>query len=85
MNLKSGGGVWFECNDFQIHIGIEDSFVPAKKAHPAFEVQNLRELKAKLTEKKVSFLEDDQLPGANRIFIMDPFGNRIELLEWKKK
>lgn len=80
--LKKKGGVWFEFGNYQIHIGIEEPFAPAKKAHPAFEIENLEALKAHLTKSNVHFTADTDLPGANRIYIHDPFGNRIELLEW---
>jgi catechol 2,3-dioxygenase-like lactoylglutathione lyase family enzyme len=81
--LKKRGGVWFEFGGLQIHIGVEENFTPAKKAHPAFEVQNLDGLKIKLLEKKVSYTEDNNLPGAKRIHTTDPFGNRLEFLEWE--
>ncbi|MFH5780152.1 VOC family protein [Heyndrickxia oleronia] len=80
--LKKRGGVWFGFDHYQIHIGIEDPFSPAKKAHPAFEIENLEELKQHLTKHSIEFSIDTQLPGANRIYVNDPFGNRIELLEW---
>ncbi|KGP71231.1 VOC family protein [Pontibacillus yanchengensis] len=80
--LKKNGGVWFSFGNNEIHIGIEEPFSPAKKAHPALEVENLELLKKHLTEKNVEYIEDDRLPGANRIYVYDPFGNRIELLEW---
>lgn len=81
-SLKSRGGVWFQAGNHQVHIGIEESFTPAKKAHPAFEVQNLEELKIHLNENQIKFTSDDLLPSANRIYVQDPFGNRIEILEW---
>lgn len=80
--LKKKGGVWFEFGNYQIHIGIEEPFAPAKKAHPAFQIENLEALKTHLAENEVSFTVDTDLPGANRIYIHDPFGNRIEILEW---
>jgi len=80
--LKKRGGVWFEFGTFQLHIGVEEPFTPAKKAHPAFIVENLGKLKTHLKEKNVDFMEDDLLPGANRIHLNDPFGNRLEFLEW---
>ena len=83
--LKKRGGVWFEFGNYQIHIGIEEPFSPAKKAHPAFEVENIEELKKHLRTKGVDIIEDDKLPGAKRFFTSDPFGNRIELLEWIKE
>lgn len=80
--LKKRGGVWFEFGTFQLHIGVEEPFSPAKKAHPAFEVENIEGLKGHLAEKDIPFTEDDNLPGANRIHVHDPFGNRLEFLEW---
>lgn len=80
--LKKNGGVWFATGNIQIHIGIEEPFLPAKKAHPAFEINNLEGLKGHLAKNNIPFIEDDKLPGANRIYLFDPFGNRIEVLEW---
>jgi catechol 2,3-dioxygenase-like lactoylglutathione lyase family enzyme len=80
--LRKKGGVWFEFGNYQIHIGIEEPFAPAKKAHPAFEVENLDALKMHLNQNEVNFMVDTDLPGANRIYVHDPFGNRIEILEW---
>ncbi len=81
-NLKKRGGVWFQLGDYQIHIGIEEPFSPAKKAHPAFQVREIEALKTHLTDKEYPFVVDDNLPGANRIYVQDPFGNRMEMLEW---
>src|SRR5690606_36809973 len=80
--LKQRGGVWFKFGDYQVHIGIEEPFTPAEKAHPAFEVIDLDDLMKHLDEHNVSYIEDEKLPGAKRIYVNDPFGNRIEILEW---
>ncbi|MFJ5712960.1 glyoxalase [Neobacillus sp. NPDC093127] len=80
--LKKRGGVWFEFGTFQLHIGVEEPFSPAKKAHPGFVVENIEELKKLLNEKQIAFTSDDNLPGASRIHVHDPFGNRLEFLEW---
>ena len=80
--LKKRGGVWFQFGNYQIHIGIEEPFAPAKKAHPAFQVENLEALKTHLMKHEVNFIVDTDLPGANRIYVSDSFGNRIEILEW---
>ncbi|QOY34924.1 VOC family protein [Anaerobacillus isosaccharinicus] len=82
--LKKRGGVWFQFANSQIHIGIEEPFTPAKKAHPAFEIENIEELKRHLNVNGIDYIVDRNLPGVNRIYINDPFGNRIELLEWEK-
>ncbi|MGN7396806.1 VOC family protein [Peribacillus frigoritolerans] len=80
--LKKRGGVWFEFGNYQIHIGIEEPFYPAKKAHPAFEIENIEELRKHLVTNGIDVMDDDKLPGAKRFYISDPFGNRMELLEW---
>ncbi|MGM7637044.1 VOC family protein [Bacillus sp. Hm123] len=80
--LRKRGGVWFECGKIQLHIGIEEPFSPAKKAHPAFEVKNITELMEHLVSCQVVITEDDKLPGAKRFYTFDPFGNRLEFLEW---
>ena len=80
--LKKNGGVWFQAGDIEIHIGVEDPFIPAKKAHPAFEINDLPSFLNHLDISNVEYIKDDRLPGANRVYIFDPFGNRIEVLEW---
>ncbi|MFQ3543990.1 VOC family protein [Halobacillus rhizosphaerae] len=79
--LKKNGGVWFSFGSYQIHIGIEEPFVPAKKAHPALLVRNILALQNHLEKQGIEYQPDGKLPGANRMYIHDPFGNRIEILE----
>lgn len=81
-NLVKRGGVWFELGRNQLHIGIQLDFYPAKKAHPAFEVRNINTLRDRLLENNIPLMEDEPLEGANRFYVNDPFGNRIEFLEW---
>ncbi|MCL6445877.1 MAG: VOC family protein [Alicyclobacillus sp.] len=80
-NLAKRGGVWFQVGTHQLHIGIQDDFVPAKKAHPAFHVNNLEAFRERLVKRGVKVKEDEPLEGANRFYVDDPFGNRIEFLE----
>ena len=80
-NLRSRGGVWFEVGDVRVHLGVEKDFVPARKAHPAFLVKSLSDLVIKLTEAGYSVVRDQQIPGYDRVYVNDPFGNRIELLQ----
>ena len=80
--LKKRGGVWFSFGNYQIHVGIEEPFTPAKKAHPAFEVENIEALEQNLSKNDIHIIKDDNLPGAKRFYLHDPFGNRIEVLEW---
>ena len=63
-----------------MHLGVEDPFRPAKKAHPAILTDNLPGLCARLAAAGHRPRPDDALPGFARFYVDDPFGNRIELL-----
>jgi catechol 2,3-dioxygenase-like lactoylglutathione lyase family enzyme len=79
--LRARGGCWFECGSQQLHIGVERNFQAAKKAHPAFAVFHLDELRKTLTNRGVTVVEDDNLSGARRFYAEDPWGNRLEFVE----
>ena len=79
--LAARGGCWFECGSQQVHIGVEPNFQPARKAHPAFAVFDLDELRAALVAQRVTVLDDENLPGARRFYAEDPWGNRLEFVE----
>jgi len=78
--LRARGGVWFRIGGQQLHVGIEHHFVPARQAHPAFQVAGYDELVARLHAAGRAVDEDDTIPGLRRCFIRDPWGNRIELV-----
>lgn len=79
--LRGRGGCWFTSGSIELHLGIEDPFAPARKAHPAFEVADLDRVVARLTDHGIAYRRDVDLPRFRRVFIHDPFGNRIELLQ----
>lgn len=80
-NLAMRGGCWFERGTLKVHLGVEQAFRPARKAHPAFRVENLQTLKDLLLATGYSYKTDEPLEGYDRLYIDDPFGNRIELIE----
>lgn len=79
--LAGKGGVWFEGGSLRLHLGVEADFRPARKAHPAFLVQNLPALVRRLAEAGIPTAAADPLEGVERVHVSDPFGNRLELLE----
>jgi catechol 2,3-dioxygenase-like lactoylglutathione lyase family enzyme len=80
-NLAKRGGCWFVRGTLKIHLGVENDFRAARKAHPALLVEDLPALKALIKAAGYSFNTDEPLAGYDRIYINDPFGNRIELME----
>ena len=80
--LAKRGGAWFQSAKVQLHLGVEAGFKPARKAHPAFLVDDLDSL---ITSVQAAGYETDTsqppLDGYKRAHVFDPFGNRIELME----
>ena len=80
-HLAASGGCWFESGGAHLHLGVEDDFRRAKKAHPALLVADLAALRARLAARGVAFAEGKPLEGYLRGDIEDCFGNRIELMQ----
>jgi catechol 2,3-dioxygenase-like lactoylglutathione lyase family enzyme len=77
--LAGRGGCWFSSGSAVLHLGVEQPFSPARKAHPAFLVTELDGLFDRLAEHGYQGVRaDGQLPGVRRFHVFDPFGNRIE-------
>jgi len=79
--LAKRGGAWFENGPLKVHLGVENDFRPARKAHPALLVSDLESLVARLKQHHIKVIDDDPLEGYFRVYVADPFGNRIELME----
>ncbi len=84
-HLEVRGGCWFESDSgssaVKIHLGVEDPFRPARKAHPALLVHDLAALVEQLRAAGVTVRDDESLEGYDRVYVDDPFGNRLELME----
>jgi catechol 2,3-dioxygenase-like lactoylglutathione lyase family enzyme len=78
--LAARGGAWFESPEIKVHLGVERDFRPARKAHPGLLVEGLPELSAKLRSAGYEVL-DEPMGARRRIYVHDPFGNRLELME----
>jgi len=75
--LQANGGVWFEPG---VHLGVESSFRPARKAHPGLRLADLDGVAARLEAAGADVQWDERWPGVRRFYTHDPFGNRLELL-----
>lgn len=80
-HLAKRGGCWFERGSLKIHLGVEAEFRPARKAHPALLVVDLQALVGRLKSAGHDVCENEPLEGYDRVYVDDPFGNRIELME----
>jgi catechol 2,3-dioxygenase-like lactoylglutathione lyase family enzyme len=83
--LAVRGGCWFSLGDGELHVGVEDPFKPATKAHPALLVDSvaaLDELAAALSTEgdPVTWADEAEIPGQRRFYVDDPWGNRLELI-----
>lgn len=77
--LAVRGGCWFTSGSAVLHLGVEEGFTPARKAHPAFLVDDLRLLRDVLVRAGYECQSGDgEVPGVRRLHTFDPFGNRLE-------
>ena len=80
--LAVRGGCWFENGSVRIHLGVDADFRPATKAHPALVVADLSTIVAACRARGFRVSADGEpLAGYERVYVEDPFGNRIELME----
>ncbi|ANP55557.1 VOC family protein [Streptomyces griseochromogenes] len=79
--LAARGGCWFQAGDVQLHLGIEEDFRPARKAHPGLRVADIEACAARLAAHDAPVTWDDDLPGHLRFYSEDPVGNRLEFLQ----
>jgi catechol 2,3-dioxygenase-like lactoylglutathione lyase family enzyme len=77
-SMAARGGAWFEAGDVRVHVGVEDPFVPARKAHPALTMRGLSRF---VEASRLDVTWNDEIEGVVRCHVFDPFGNRIELIE----
>jgi catechol 2,3-dioxygenase-like lactoylglutathione lyase family enzyme len=89
--LLGRGGCWFRAYDengsvsAEIHVGVEEPFRPARKAHPALLVEDvavLDELAGRLRAAGlvVDDSERETFDGYLRFHTADPHGNRVEVI-----
>ena len=79
--LAARGGCWFAGDDVAIHLGVEEPFRAATKAHVALVVEDLDGVRERLTGAGVETASDDAGIDVCRFYAFDPFGNRLELID----
>lgn len=78
--LRGRGGCWFRRGDCVIHVGVDTQFIPQRKAHAAFLVDDIDQTAAALGGGD-GITWDDAIPGVRRFYASDPFGNRVEFMQ----
>ncbi|MEE4544334.1 glyoxalase [Streptomyces sp. V4-01] len=79
--LAGRGGCWFSAGTAVLHLGVEEDFRPARKAHPGIRVTGIHGFARQLKAKGATVVWDYDLPGHERFYSEDPVGNRLEFLE----
>jgi catechol 2,3-dioxygenase-like lactoylglutathione lyase family enzyme len=79
--LAARGGAWFRAGGLELHLGVEEDFGPARKAHPGILVADLDEVVRRLRGAGQEVTWDADFPGFRRVYVADPFGNRLEFLQ----
>jgi catechol 2,3-dioxygenase-like lactoylglutathione lyase family enzyme len=78
--LAARGGLWVRADRLEIHLGVEQDFRPARKAHPGILVKDLTGLAKRLEAHGVEVMWNDDFPGHRRFYVFDNLGNRLEFL-----
>jgi catechol 2,3-dioxygenase-like lactoylglutathione lyase family enzyme len=78
--LAARGGCWFRGEGVEVHVGVDEAFVPAGKAHPAFIVDDIDTTAVRLDDAGFPVTWDDDFPGYRRFHTVDGNGNRVEVL-----
>ncbi|MBF4161645.1 VOC family protein [Nocardioides acrostichi] len=84
-DLAVRGGAWFRSGGAEVHVGVEEPFSPARKAHPALLLVGVEALEHAVERlADLGFVTDwserHTFPGHERCHVRDGHGNRVELL-----
>ncbi|MEO9469965.1 VOC family protein [Parasphingorhabdus sp.] len=81
LDMQQNGGCWFEYCGVRVHLGVEQDFRPAQKAHPAFSVRGFGQLRRQCETAGFATRQSNNIDGQARFFVDDPFGNRVEIID----
>lgn len=80
-HLFNSPGYWLTAGNIELHIGVEP-YIGRTIRHSAFEVEDIAEARRVLEENDIEFIAEPVIPGRERFAFLDPFGNRMELLQY---
>ncbi len=74
--------VWYDLGNMHVHLLLKDKADTTSPRHFALRVADAQAARAYFREHSVPTSETTLIPGADRFFINDPDGNRIEIIQW---
>ena len=74
-------GLWFAAGQGQVHLSAQDDLALHGRRHFALRIDDLAATRAHLAKLGARFEEAVPIPGWQRCYVFDPFGNKIELDE----
>jgi catechol 2,3-dioxygenase-like lactoylglutathione lyase family enzyme len=66
---------------FRVHLGVNLNFCPSQKFHPGLLVEDLDELVSRCEQFGYEIATGKGFESYRQVYVTDPFGNRLELLE----
>jgi len=81
VELDYSKGYWYQLPGFEVHIGTENG-TKLREPHFALEVADLAAARKQLEAHGITLKPQTPIAGRNRFAFFDPYGNRIELLEY---
>jgi catechol 2,3-dioxygenase-like lactoylglutathione lyase family enzyme len=76
--------LWFDLGGHYLHLLLKPQPDTPSPRHICFLVEDVRTLREMLKQRGLAVDETVKIAAADRFFIRDPFGNRIELLQWDR-
>ena len=76
--------IWYDLNGSYLHLLHKDTPDSESPRHFCLRVTNIQAAREHVRSQGMTIAETVKIPGADRFFVRDPFGNRIEVIEWER-
>lgn len=77
--------LWYDLGGTYLHLLLKDQPDTVSPRHFCLHVSDAVAARMHVKEHGIKLDETMKIPGADRFFIRDPDGNRIEVLQWERK